>query len=120
MVETRHIYWLAGLLDGEAHFHAKSTGQPRIELSMSDLDTVTAVAQLMGASSIMPRRHFSKEWHSHYRAQWRCWVGGRRAIGWMLTLYSLMSQHRKEQIRVAVAAWRSKPAKVGRKYRVHS
>jgi hypothetical protein len=43
-------------------------------------------------------------------------VRGVDAIGWMMTLYSLMGQRRKAKIRECIAYWKTRPGK-GRHFR---
>ena len=115
MIQEKEIYWLAGLLDGEGCFYCAPAhkgyrpSNPRICLSMTDRDIVERSHRLLGATGkISPR----KKYVAHYTQQWVFEVTGARAIGWMFTLYPLLSERRREKIREVVNIWRH--SKVGR------
>lgn len=44
MIESKDLYWLSGLLEGEGCFRAQEHGQPIIVLAMSDEDVVARAA----------------------------------------------------------------------------
>ena len=96
LTETRDIIWLAGLLEGEGYFGLNRGKYPRITLHMTDEDIVIRAAALMG-SNIYRQRN--------------CWiaqVNGARAIMWMMTLYTLLGERRREAIRMVIKVWRTR------------
>ena len=95
------IYWLAGLLEGEGCFYAReSNPQPRIILGMTDLDTVSRAKSILGKSGLSPVPRAGN------KTMYYLTVCGKPAIGWMMTLYSLMGSRRRSKIRDIISRWR--------------
>ena len=114
-VTPRKIEWLAGLLEGEGCFHLgrirnerakRWYAEPKIQLVMTDEDVLRSAAALLDATVTVPNWKL-KSGKTAYRAV----LYGPHAIGWMMTLYSLMGNRRKEKIRECVSAWKSSPGK---------
>lgn len=111
MIETKDIYWLAGLLEGEACFGLTGGTTPRIQISMTDKDVIQRAALLLGTPTVF--LHGGK---LQRQQQYGCAVNGVRAAGWMMTLYSLMGERRQErirhvlEIRGATRKWRRRAA----------
>lgn len=107
MIDIKEIYWLAGLLEGEGHFGNVGVGRRylAVQLAMTDRDVVERAGRLLRA-----RVHLSKAHGVGKKPVWRMTIGGHRAAGWMLLLYSLLSSRKKGQIRIALANWRAHPA----------
>lgn len=107
---TAHdVYWMAGLLEGEGYFgNHKPASTPVIQLAMCDGDVIDKFHRLVKATNpvrhTMPRKARRKV---HIVA-----LTGPRAVGLMMTVYSLMGQRRKEKIRQVISEWRSKRAKI--------
>jgi len=108
LITLRHVEWLAGLLEGEGYFASTGTGRryAAICLQMTDRDVVERAAGLLGS-----RVTFQLKRPGQTKHVWRTTAGGHRAIGWMMTLYPLMGERRKAQIRLVLAMWRSWPAR---------
>ena len=100
MIQSRDIFWLAGILEGEGCFSYKRT--PNIQLSMTDRDIVARVSNLTGFAMYSDKRPNRKR---AYRTN----VTGARAAGWMMTLYSLMGKRRRVKIKQCLSAWRLAP-----------
>ena len=95
------IYWLAGLLEGEGCFYAReSNPRPRIILGMTDLDTVSRAKSILGKSGLSPVPRAGN------KTMYYLTVCGKPAIGWMMTLYSLMGSRRRSKIRDIISRWR--------------
>lgn len=103
--------WLSGLLEGEGCFSwsadpkLRDKGRLTINCNTSDEDIIARAAALMGASyhiDYSPARRKRGD-----LPQWRFHIYGRRAAGWMLTLYPLMGKRRRARIRQLVLHWRS-------------
>lgn len=105
MIKTLDIAWLAGILEGEASFGYHGT-TPVIQLQMTDPDVVKRVAALLGVDVRAPWKPKGKD---HYKLVYGCVAHGRKAIGWMMTLYSFMGVRRKEAIEAALNKWKAQP-----------
>ena len=75
---------------------------PYIQVESDDLDVLAHAASLLKAKI-----------NSKRTAR----VDGSRAVGWMLTLYSLLGERRQDEIRSIVSVWRKEP--VYQRYRTH-
>lgn len=116
MLTTTQLYWLAGILEGEGSFALiKSTngrGSPRtpqIALQMTDKDVVQQAAVLFQTGAQAYKRP-----RFHWKPMYATRVHGSIAAGWMMVLYKLMSQRRKEQIRKCLAYWKLQPPHPGK------
>ncbi len=110
MISTRDLEWAAGFLEGEGSFSSTSSIAGNTELDRKryfhqrisavqvNPDPLGRLKSLFGGNiSLTAARGKSKEIF--------CWsVGGAKARGVMLTLYTLLSDRRKNQIEVALLA----------------
>jgi hypothetical protein len=106
---VKDIYWLAGILEGEACFH--STGRslccPAITINMVDEDTIAKVGKIFNRQPYTSNRNMKYGWKLLHCIS----VSSDEAAGWMFTIYSLMSKRRKEQIREVLSKWKTIEAK---------
>ena len=93
IMKVRDLGWLAGLLEGEGCFRLNRGKYPVIALAMTDEDVVVKAAILM------------KVVVYHYRNEYRIQVYGIHAIGWMMTLYSLLCSRRKSKVAGIIKFW---------------
>lgn len=107
---ARDFEWLAGLFEGEGCFgvyHRKdrppTNTAVRMRVAMTDEDVIAKAARLLGYNY-----HESSPTRSGKRV-WQVQMTGRKAAGWMMTLYSLMGSRRRTAIRSALALWRNIP-----------
>lgn len=101
--------WLAGLLEGEGAFDASKGTYPRVRLAMTDRDTVTRAAELMGVNvrlSLHPHPA-SPTWHAE--------LTGSRASALMHELLPFMGTRRSQQIASALAVEQYRTAVPGRR-----
>ena len=109
MIATADIHWLAGYLDADGCFFATGGGIyrsccPIIQVAASDEDLVQKAARLMG---ILPEKIVRPpKQKNHYKQQYRFYVGSTLAASWMMTLYPLLCQRRKERIKKILGIWR--------------
>jgi hypothetical protein len=97
------VLWLAGLLDGEGSFGAPARHGMKIQLRMSDRDTVERAASFLGVGPASIRTEVrSARWKTMYRFD----VCGPGAAGWMMMLYPFLSGRRQERVRAVLAYWR--------------
>lgn len=95
------IYWLAGYLEGEGCFsHLKERRFPRISLATTDYDVIDRVALLLDVGI-----SFQKKRPLQNKPIYRLQLAGRRAVGWMMTLYPLMGKRRKQKILDLLRDW---------------
>lgn len=99
--KLRDIIWLAGLLEGEGSFGFYNGG-PVIQLKMTDLDIVERAHKALGCTSKVMTINMPDPEHS---TAYKAVAQGSLAIGWMFTLYSLMGNRRKEQIKEVISQW---------------
>lgn len=111
-ITLNDIYWLAGLLEGEGAFMTR-TGRTTatIRLHMTDEDIVRRAAFLMSCRFYGPYQSKTKTSKGNdHLPSWKAEVGGgasgTNAVGWMMTLYSLMGARRKREITRALGNWR--------------
>jgi len=99
----RDLGWAAGFLEGEGCFQ---TGKGRDGRSRSITVTATQVqkepCERLSAMFGGPVRQYKHSAGSRGQPFYRWTIHGTRARGVMLTLFSLMSPRRKQQIRAAL------------------
>jgi hypothetical protein len=101
------LFWLTGLLEGEAYFgHGVPTepNNPRINLSMTDEDVIARVATIFGHSYT---RYQPKV--VHWNATYKFTLRGARAAQLMRHIYPYMGLRRKSQIDRALQNFIYKP-----------
>lgn len=117
MTSTKDVCWLAGLLEGEGSFTVANKGRhcyPSVKLKMTDRDVVERAARILrtvqyrkggnGILSYRPSRSTMGTKQNYVVA-----IAGRRAAGWMMTLYPLMGERRQKRIRELLALWLTQP-----------
>lgn len=97
MTKTRDIYWLAGLLEGEGCF-SSTKGYPSIMVKMVDRDVVERAHKILRPVEFRIDGNEVKGYGPYDDVRQRQYVAkivGRRAVGWMMTLYPLMGRRRQ-------------------------
>ena len=94
LTEARDIIWLAGLLEGEGCFGLQQRKYPRITLGMTDEDIVIRAATLM------------KSRVTRCGNMYRTYLDGAYAVGWMMTLYTLLGIRRRKAIVDVIKVWK--------------
>lgn len=106
-METKDIYWIAGLLEGEGWFGITQNHALVISIAMSDLDVMEKAARLLKVNPpISQNLTNQKQYKPYWKQSFKISVC-RAAASWMMMLYPLMGERRKEQIRESLKAWRS-------------
>ncbi len=103
-VSIADISWAAGFIEGEGCFWA-SKKRPDIVVSVTQLQRwpLEKLETLLGGFIYVTKRKVTGEKDVY------CWrIGNSMAIGLMFTLFSLMSPKRCEQIKKAVAVWKTR------------
>lgn len=112
MLDTKDLYWLAGLIEGEGCFSfrsrkgarkrwPRSKDIPCIYIRMTDKDVIEKAAKLTNKKVYGPYK--SKLGH---KDSWSIEINGRFAIAWMMTLYPLLCQRRQNRIEEIISYWR--------------
>jgi hypothetical protein len=94
------IAWLAGLFEGEGTVSINGRSLT-VRIGMTDNDVIGRAAELMRAKIYVRRRD-----RTHYKPVWTAQTKGAVAAGVIMTLYPWLGIRRREQARVALAAWR--------------
>ena len=107
MILSVDLYWLAGLLEGEGCFNMSGSkvGSARLSLNMTDLDVVERAAKLVGAEIKYPKQYPNRK--KVYRIE----LFSNKAAGWLMTLYPLMGERRKQAIENTLSIWKSQRSK---------
>lgn len=116
MSDELRIYWLAGLLEGEASFLApppSKPGRPIFRLPMTDRDIVERAAKLFGRAVTTSHRGRDRGWKPVSITA----IQGAAAVYWMRLLRPLMGEQRRSQIdralgqaRHSTIKWRTRGA----------
>lgn len=100
MGAEQNFFWLVGLLEGEGSFMCpppSRPNEPRVEIEMTDQDTMLRVAALVGLKLQTRRR----EGKTIYRVR----LAGRRAVQLMVDLRAFLCSRRQGQIARALAQY---------------
>ena len=94
---VRDLAWAAGFIEGEGTF-AWNGGTQHVAVCQVNKEPVSKLQELFGGSL---RQHAART--KTNQPYWRWFVSGSRARGVMLTLFTFMSDKRKEQVRYALS-----------------
>jgi len=98
------IIWVAGILEGEGCFNLHKGKYARIQLEMCDLDIIQRIRDIMDPSTNIRIKKYEKINHN---TAYVIVINGQLAIEWMMTIYCLMGNRRKEKIREIIQGWKS-------------
>lgn len=105
MINTLDIAWLGGLLEGEGSFMMGKSNDPRIQMQMTDRDTMERAASILGVPvSSYVRKPKGK---ASYLPVYGLGVTGHRSIAWMMTLYKFLGNRRQAKIREILEKWKT-------------
>ena len=108
MRDIKDINWLAGFLEGEGSFmmtrNGKKSRMPRLTASQKQRWPLEKVLSIIRLGNVHYIESIDMYFYNLY-----C----NNAIQWMMTLYSLMSPRRQEQIRKVIELWKNSPGSVG-------
>jgi|ERR1700694_251987 len=90
----KDIYWIAGFLEGEGSFYCNK--QIAVSAYQKDAECLNRLKEFLGGTI---SKHIRNKEHGEIYYQWR--TSGARARGIALTVFSLMSERRKKQIKDA-------------------
>ena len=103
------VMWLAGLLEGEGSFvknkNSRGGFTPGVYLGTTDKDVAERAAHILTARVYGPYSHASKPKN---KPIYCVHIHSRKAIGWMMTLYTLLGERRRSQVRRVLEMWKSR------------
>jgi len=112
MIFLNDICWAAGFLEGEGYFRYHQN-QGRVTAVQVQREPLEKLGKFFFGKIYRTTKNPNPRAQRSY-----IWTAtGARAIGIMMTLYSLMSPERKAQIKKALDPWRASPPLT--KYRTH-
>jgi len=114
MISVREVEWAAGFLEGEGCFSSYGKGRAiRVAAPQVQREPLEKLQRLFGGHLGRKARLEKSNQQSCFRWQ----VGGKRAAGIMMTLFSLLSSKRKWQIQKALCGWLVVPPDFGDRVR---
>ena len=116
MIQTKDIAWLAGFLEGEGTF-GRYRNCLTIRAESTDKDVIHRVAKLLDVPVYAST--YTSDKNIKWKPTWRFSIHGNRAAGWMMTLYPLLGERRKDKIREIIVVLR-KAETITRKPRLTS
>ena len=112
MVSVGDIKWAAGFLEGEGSFELGQHGY-RVSAAQVQRDPIDRLKGLFCGTINLRHKPSRVMWKPAYHWQ----LCGARAVGLMMTLYSLMSPNRKVQIKRCLNDWKSRA--IAPRFRTH-
>jgi len=108
--DIKSIVWLAGYLEGEGSFSSADNRGARvfkIQVGSTDEDVMRRVCNIIYSEYKNLHRHGHGIRNGYARKEMKSAnVQGALAIGWMMTIYSLMGTRRKARIREIINEWK--------------
>ena len=107
----RELYWAAGFLEGEGYFTGKGIGKSshRVGAGQRDKECLERLQRIFGGSIYFAHGNPEKNITSMHAWQ----LSDIASRGVMMTLYSLLSERRKESIRACLMTWKSHIPQMG-------
>ena len=103
-ISTRSLYWTAGFLEGDGSFLFSKARNVTVSAAQVQRWPLDKLQGMFGGSISIHHYPDRPTWQSVHR-----WVlTGTKAAGLMMTLFSLMTVYRKEQIKKALEGWKTK------------
>lgn len=112
MIRINDIYWTAGFLEGEGCFTLIDKG-PIIEAAQVNKDPLEKLQNLFRGSLNLYKNHKNP----NSKPIWTWSLRSSRSMGLMMTLYSIISAKRQDQILKVIKDWKSRPS--ANKYKKH-
>ncbi len=108
-ISTAELHWTAGLMEGKGGFYIRKS-TPSVHLALTDYSIVERVSKLWDTTLRGPQRRQGSK-----KDVWITAIYGSKAVGWMLTLYSILGERRRATIKEIIRSWvrcDAKPQKV--------
>lgn len=101
MLTQREIGWVAGIVEGEGNIAITNDKTPVVAIKMCDKDVIEKLAKLFKMDRIVTIAPRDK----NHRMQYQILLSGKKAAGWLYTIYSLMGHRRKAKIIEVMSKW---------------
>jgi len=108
---TADLHWTAGFLEGEGSFGRGGSGLT-MQASQVQKEPLEKLHRLFGGDL-----HLQKDKRHNHSDCWYWTLSSRAAAATMMTLYTLMSIRRKQQIEQRLSSWKRHSSQPSRKYR---
>ena len=108
MINSRDAHWLAGFFDGEACFGIRKS-TPFISVAQKDVWPLLKVQGLVGGNIYRNMGSGNKERGIEPKLINALHLTGKRAIGVMMMLYSVLSPRRQDKVKSVIDTWRAIP-----------
>ncbi len=113
MIRTIDIAWAAGFLEGEGCFRW-SHGAVRVSAIQVQREPLERLRRLVGGRiQDVPKPKLSARWGWKRQPYATWYVGCVASVGLMLTLFSLLSPRRKEQVATTLGRWQKRRYRTG-------
>jgi len=114
-MDLHELYWAAGFLEGEGCFQAATVKRKKykdyyglsIQARQVQREPLKRLQKLLGGA-IYKYKHSNGGNHNDYHL-WQSY--GAHSAGLMMTLWTLMSPKRRQQIEIALEKWKMNPRK---------
>lgn len=105
MLQENQIYWLAGILEGEAYFSIKDIhSSVGIAVEMTDEDIIKRICIIFGTKYCKPKVR-----KSTHKQSYKTIVRGAKAVEIMKLIFPIMGDRRKERIKNCIDSYTLKP-----------
>lgn len=92
-LEMTDLYWAAGFMEGEASFSRT------VQVYQVQKEPLERIQRIFGAGKI--------SWRAHKKGIWAWYCNTRESAAIAMTIYTIMSPRRKQQIEVMLERWKS-------------
>lgn len=105
---VKDIYWAAGVWEGEGSVQSKGRSNTvGVTVSQKDRELCDKMAELFGGN--VGKYHNKDNVHRKGGDYFVWTVSGARGAGFLMTIYPLLTQRRKVQVKAALDKWKNKP-----------
>jgi hypothetical protein len=116
-ISMMDLNWAAGFLEGEGTFSAVPSGKRKDGTFRPTFNAMTHAGQvnlepLLRLQGIFGGRIYKHNMHTGNPC-WRWQVAGNKGVAIMMTIGTLMSARRREQIEEAIARWKNNRSRSG-------
>jgi hypothetical protein len=116
-VSVRDIAWVAGIVEGEGCLNAgfkHPRWSPHMAIVMTDEDVLQKLAGILSTKVTGPYK-YTRNRKPFYRVE----ISGRKALAWMLTLYTFFGTRRREKVREILTRFKN-TASHSRQYHIYN
>ena len=100
MIQIKDIYWAAGFIDGEGSSQFTKSNSLVLSVPQKSRELLDRLVELFGGAIYPPSK-------SSVVYTWQ--LGAEEAAGVMMTIYSIMSNKRQNEFKIALFKWKNQP-----------